>query len=251
MATRADVDASLAVIANGHGLESGLDDILESARANGIQVVELTDVVELLPTLAAHDGDDEGDHSADEHGHSESDLDPHIWLDPQRVIDAIPTIVEMAVESGFDHNEIVVCAEEYSNSLRELDTEINDLFESLTDSERTIVTNHDSLGYFADRYNLTIIGTVLPSADTGTEANAADLVALADLITSNKVATIFTDAESGDTDSQALAERLGIDVVPLLTSSLTSGSESGRSYIELMRTNANTVHSALQRSGQS
>lgn len=250
MATRADVDASLAIITNGLGLESGLDDIFDSARANGIQVVELTAVVELLPTLAAHDGDDEGDHSEDEHSHSESGLDPHIWLDPQRVIDTIPTIVEMAVESGFDRNEIEVCAEEYSNSLRELDTEINNLFESLTDSDRTIVTNHDSLGYFADRYDLTVIGTVLPSTDTSTEANAADLAALADLITSSEVTTIFTDSESSDTDSQALAERLEIDVVPLLTSSLTSGSESGRSYIELMRTNANAIHSALQHSGQ-
>ena len=255
MATRADVDASLAIITNGLGLESGLDDIFDSARANGIQVVELTAVVELLPTLAAHDGDDEGDqsedeHSEDEHSHSESGLDPHIWLDPQRVIDTIPTIVEMAIESGFDRNEIEVCGEEYSNSLRELDTEINNLFESLTDSDRTIVTNHDSLGYFADRYDLTVIGTVLPSTDTSTEANAADLAALADLITSNEVTTIFTDSESSDTDSQALAERLDIDVVPLLTSSLTSGSESGRSYIELMRTNANAIHSALQHSGQ-
>jgi len=251
MATRADVDASLAIITNGLGLESGLDDIFDSARANGIQVVELTAVVELLPTLAAHEGDQsEDEHSEDEHSHSESGLDPHIWLDPQRVIDTIPTIVEMAIESGFDRNEIEVCGEEYSNSLRELDTEINNLFESLTDSDRTIVTNHDSLGYFADRYDLTVIGTVLPSTDTSTEANAADLAALADLITSSEVTTIFTDSESSDTDSQALAERLDINVVPLLTSSLTSGSESGRSYIELMRTNANAIHSALQHSGQ-
>lgn len=258
MATRADVNASAAIIANGLGLESGLDDILDTAQVDGVRVVELTSAVELLPTLAEHDGHEEGDdeedeheHTNDEHEHSESGLDPHIWLDPQRVIDSIPTIIEVAVESGFDRNEIESCAEAYTDSLHELDREIEALFASLTNSERIIVTNHDSLGYFADRYDLTVIGTVLPGADTSSEANAADLAALAELITDTGVTTIFSDAESNDADSRALADRLNIKVIPLLTASLTSGVESGRSYIDLMRTNATTIHTALQSVTQS
>ena len=261
MATRTEVDSSRAIVANGLNLESGLYDILDEAEANGIGVVELTNVVELLPTLADHDEehddehDDEHDeehdeeHSDEMHEHSESGLDPHIWLDPRRVIDTIPAIVDVAVEAGFDRNEIEPCADAYVDSLHELDDEIDALFESLLDSERTIVTNHDSLGYFANRYNLTVIGTVLPGADTSSEANAADLAALSDLINDAGVTTIFTDAESSDVDSRALAERLNIDIVQLLTASLTSGTESGRSYLDLMRTNANTIHSALQHLG--
>lgn len=271
MATRTEVDSSRVIVANGLNLESGLYDILDEAEANGISVVELTNMVELLPTLAnhdehhdeehsdehdteAHDDEEHGtehdqEHSDEMHEHSDSGLDPHIWLDPRRVIDTIPAIVDIAVEAGFNRNEIEPCANAYVDSLHELDDEISALFESLLDSERTIVTNHDSLGYFADRYNLTVIGTVLPGADTSSEANAADLAALSDLINDAGVSTIFTDAESSDVDSRALAERLNIDIVQLLTASLTSGTDSGRSYLDLMRTNANTIHSALQHRG--
>jgi len=61
------------------------------------------------------------------------------------------------------------------------------------------------------------------------------------------IATIFTDAESTDVDSRALADRLDIDIVPLLTSSLTSGVDSGGSYLDLMLNNAQAISDALNK----
>ena len=149
--------------------------------------------------------------------------------------------------AGFDLSTITPCAEQYISSLQTTDREIDELLSSLSDNQRIIVTNHDSLGYFAERYDLSVIGTVLPGSDTSVEANAADLVELSNTLVELGITTIFTDAESTDVDSRALADRLDIDIVPLLTSSLTSGVDSGGSYLDLMLNNAQAISDALNK----
>ena len=266
IATRADIDGAKVIIANGLNLESGLSDLLKTADSDGKTVVEMTDVVDLI-AIGSHSGDSEGEHQEDEHSDEEdehsdeedehsdevddhdhgSQFDAHIWLDPTRVIEAIPAIVNAAVVAGFDLSTITPCAEQYISSLQTTDREIDELLSSLSDHQRIIVTNHDSLGYFAERYDLSVIGTVLPGSDTSVEANAADLVELSNTLVELGIATIFTDAESTDVDSRALADRLDIDIVPLLTSSLTSGVDSGGSYLDLMLNNAQAISDALNK----
>mgnify|MGYP003334702643 CR=1 FL=1 len=258
IATRADIDEARVIIANGLNLENGLSDLLSAAESDGKTVVEMTDVVDLISigsVGAVSAGKHEDDHSneVDDHDHSnevddhdhDSQFDAHIWLDPTRVIEAIPAIVDAAAAAGFDRSTITPCAEQYVTSLQTADRDIDELLSSLSDKQRIIVTNHDSLGYFAERYDLSVIGTVLPGSDTSVEANAADLAELSHMLVELGIATIFTDAESTDVDARALADRLDIDIVPLLTSSLTSGVDSGRSYLDLMLTNAQAISDAL------
>jgi zinc/manganese transport system substrate-binding protein len=267
IAARADIAAAGFVVANGLDLEEGLLDLLETVEAEGVTVLHMTDHVEVL---APGDDDEHDDHSDehddhdhsdetttdehDDHDHSEETTtdehddhdhsagDPHIWLDPMRVAAGIGAIVEAAVDAGHDAEAITACAEDYRSELTALDAEISELVASVPTTSRNLVTNHDALGYFADRYDFTVIGTVIPSTSTMAATNPADLADLAALIEESGVTTIFTDAESSDVDAAALAERLdGVRVTPLLTGSLTSGVEDGRDYVTLMRTNAERI----------
>ena len=275
IAARADIAAAGFVVANGLDLEEGLLDLLETVEAEGVTVLHMADHVEVLAPGAGHDDHGHGDHGHGDHGHDDhgghsdetttgehdehddhsdetttdehdehdhSAGDPHIWLDPMRVAAGIGAIVEAAVEAGHDAEVITVCAEAYRSELTALDAEISELVASVPATSRNLVTNHDALGYFADRYGFTVIGTVIPSTSTMASTNPADLADLAALIEESGVTTIFTDAESSDVDAAALAERLdGVRVTPLLTGSLTSGVEDGRDYLTLMRTNAERI----------
>lgn len=259
IAARADIAAAGFVVANGLDLEEGLIDLLDTVEAEGITVVHMTDHVAVIES---DDGDDDHaheDHADDEHaddehaddehaeegdhdGHDHAAGDPHIWLDPMRVAAGIDAIVDAAVDAGHDRDVITPCAEAYRADLVALDADIASLVDSVPASTRNLVTNHDALGYFADRYGFTVIGTVIPSTSTMAATNPADLADLAELIAESGVTTIFTDAESSDIDATALADRLdGVQVVPLLTGSLTSGTEDGRDYVSLMRTNAQRI----------
>ena len=281
IAARADIAAAGFVVANGLDLEEGLLDLLETVEAEGVTVLHMTDHVEVLApgdddehddhsdehddhdhsdetTTDEHDDHDHSEETTtdehDDHDHSEETTtdehddhdhsagDPHIWLDPMRVAAGIGAIVEAAVDAGHDAEAITACAEDYRSELTALDAEISELVASVPTTSRNLVTNHDALGYFADRYDFTVIGTVIPSTSTMAATNPADLADLAALIEESGVTTIFTDAESSDVDAAALAERLdGVRVTPLLTGSLTSGVEDGRDYVTLMRTNAERI----------
>ncbi|HEV8023781.1 MAG TPA: metal ABC transporter substrate-binding protein, partial [Candidatus Nanopelagicales bacterium] len=84
------------VIANGLGLEAGLDDALENAASDGATVIEIADLVDPIPfgedghddhddEAKEEDHDDDhsdgdhsdGDHSEDEHSHDEAKEDDH------------------------------------------------------------------------------------------------------------------------------------------------------------------------------
>ncbi len=217
---RSRLDSATAVIANGGGLEGSLVDLLDVAASNG------ADVVEMMP-LARPVSDD-----------------PHVWQDPTRVSDVIDDIAAMAVDAGFDADTVAACADDYRTELAALDAEIAGLLAPLPVENRRMVTSHDSLEYFADRYGLDIVGTVIPSTNTLAESNAADLAALAGQIETLGVPAVFTEQLESSTDADRLADRLGVEVVPLVTDALTSDPATD-TYVEMMRSNAAAIAEAL------
>ena len=55
---------------------------------------------------------------------------------------------------------------------------------------------------------------------------------------------IFTEELESTSDADALAERLGVDVIPLVTDALTDDPATD-TYIEMMRSNATKIAAAL------
>ena len=228
---RERLDAASTVIANGLGLEAAVQPLLDATDAT---VIEMTDLVDVI----RDDGQDEG-HDDGGDGHDHDDGDPHIWQDPQRVADTLD-----AIATALAAAEINTCVDEYRAELVALDGEIESLLAGLPTDARVLVTSHDSLEYFAERYDFEIVGTVIPSTSTLAETNAADLATLADSIESLNVPAIFTDAFESTTDADALARRLGVRVVPLLTGALTDDPATD-TYVEMMRHNATLIAEAL------
>jgi zinc/manganese transport system substrate-binding protein len=214
------LDDATVIIANGGELEGTATELLVAAESGG------TAVIEMLPLVEAIDGD------------------PHLWQDPTLVADLVDDIQAAAFTAGFTTDRIEACAGGYRNELIALDAEIAELLAPLPPENRLMVTSHDSLAYFAERYDLEIVGTVIPSTNTLAETNAADLAALADTIETLDVAAVFTEQLESSSDADRLAERLDVDVVPLVTDALTDD-PAGDTYVEMMRSNATTIAEAL------
>jgi zinc/manganese transport system substrate-binding protein len=236
------------VIANGAGLEATTEELLDAAIDDGVDVVEVATHVDVLdsdPDASPQDehGDDEhGDdeHGDDEHGddeHGHGDGDPHVWQDPTRVAGALDVIASALAAAGHDTCEVA-----YRDELMALDTEIAEILAPIPVDERLLVTSHDSLAYFADRYDFEVVGTVIASTSTMAESSAGDLAELARLVEERSVRAIFTDAFESASDAEALADRIGIPVVPLVTGALT---DDAPTYADMMRSNAATIAGAL------
>ncbi|MEQ8717402.1 MAG: metal ABC transporter substrate-binding protein [Acidimicrobiales bacterium] len=272
LADRGAMDDSDLVVANGLGLEEGLADTIDASEATGTAVFEMADHVDSIPTFFdSHDDDhsDSDDHDGDGHGSDHSDDDdhgsdhgddddhgdehdhegddPHIWFDPVRVAGALDDLGDAVVgAAGLDADAVAACVADYRAELEAVDAEIAAMVADLPESRRKLVTSHDSMGYFADRYGFTVVGTVIPAPSTLAQSSPAQLEDLAATIESTAVPAIFAEAQHSAADVEALASRVGdVTVVTLNTGSLGEPGSGADTYIGFLRTNAGAVTTAL------
>lgn len=259
---RETMDDADIVIANGLGLEESIHDTLEAVAEAGTPVFEFGDHIATIEfdLAAAHghgaEDDEAGERDEDDHAEGDADeeeghdedggADPHIWLDLQKVANALPAVAGALIDAGADADTVNRCLAEYRQEMVDADAKILEIVDTVPDERRALVTNHDSLGYFADRYGFEVIGTVIPANTTSAETNPAALHELAEIIEHEGVPAVFSETTSADDDAQALATAAGdVSVVPLLTGSLAPEGEIGDTLIDLLLHNAQAIADAL------
>ncbi|MDE0515632.1 MAG: metal ABC transporter substrate-binding protein [Acidimicrobiaceae bacterium] len=202
-----------------------------------------------------HDHDEEGHeddhddhaHEDDGHGHAHGAEDPHVWFDPHRVAEALPTLAQvLTTEVGLDQAAVEACLNSYVAELEAVDAEIAAKVEQLPAGSHKLVTNHEALGYFADRYGFEVIGTVIPSPSSMAQTSPAGLEALAEIIEHERIKAIFAETQHSVDDIEALAARVGdVDVVTLYTGSLGPAGSGADTYTGFLRTNTDLIVDAL------
>ena len=247
---RARMESAALVVANGLELEKGLEDTLEAVSEAGTPVFEFADGMDTIPFSfeGAQHGEEEG-HDEDEGGDDGygSGGDPHVWFDPHRVSEALPALARvLTTEVGLDAAAINACLASYLAELEAVDAEIAAKVEQLPAESRKLVTNHQALGYFADRYGLKVIGTVIPTPASMAQASPARLEELARTIEHEEIKAIFAETLHSLDDMEALAARVGdVDVVTLYTGSLGPSGSGAETYVGFLRTNADLIVDAL------
>lgn len=253
------------IVASGGGLEAGLEQALDDAATAGAPVFEAIEHVTPLdgpsdpggggeedhgdggdPGDASGGGADGADGHADDHADDHGVVDPHFWMDPVRTAEAVEALGERIGELTSAPRRSAERARRYSGELRALDRRIAVLLDGVPPQRRTIVTNHQALAYFADRYDLRVVGTVIPGVSTGAEPSARDIEQLAETLRREDVTTIFTDSTAPTQLAATLAREVGPDtaVVELYTEAL--GGDGPTSYIDMLMTDAERISEALR-----
>jgi zinc/manganese transport system substrate-binding protein len=160
------------------------------------------------------------------------------------VLAGIDAIESAVVAAGRDQATIGPCADAYRSELTALDDDIAATLAPIPAERRVMVTNHDAFGYFAERYDFQIVGTVIPSLSTLGESSAGQLAELADTIERYHVPAIFAERLGSATEAEALAKRLGVAVVELDSDALESDGPAA-TYTGMMRANAEAIAAAL------
>ena len=245
---RARMESAALVVANGLELEKGLEDTLEAVSESGTPVFEFADGMHTIPFSfeGAQHGGEEGHDDEEDEGHG-SGGDPHVWFDPHRVSEALPELARLLTRDvGLDADAIGACLASYLAELEAVDAEIAAKVEQLPAGSRKLVTSHEALGYFADRYGFEVVGTVIPTPASMAQTNPAQLEELAEIIEHEGIKAIFAETLHSVDDVEALADRVGdIGVVTLYTGSLGPSGSGAETYVGLLRTNADLIVDAL------
>jgi zinc/manganese transport system substrate-binding protein len=202
--TKADL-----LVENGLGLEGGMGNAFAQAQAAGVKRFVASDHITIRLV-----GSGEGANAADP-DQAPGAKDPHLWMDPMTIRDVVDALaVELKADLGID---VAPRAADLDRRLSSLNEEVAALVATIPEGQRTLVTGHESLGYFADRYGFRLIGAIIPSLTTSAEPSAADLAALAEKIRAAKVPAIFTELGTSPAVAEAVGSATGARVVELTT----------------------------------
>lgn len=217
------IQGAKAIVINGAGLEEFLEDALHDAQ----RIIDASQNLSLV--AGSHH-----DHEHDGHVHTE---DPHIWLSPLNAKVMAHNICH-GLEDAFPQY-----AATFEENLHKLERDLDALQtygeETLsTLSCRELITFHDGFSYFAESFGLTILRSV--EEESGSEASAAQLIELCQLVADHRLPAIFTETNGSTSAANIIAAETGVTVLPL------DMVMSGDDYFTIMYRNIDTVKEALQ-----
>ena len=206
------------VVKSGGDLDEWLDDLLESAGGGAAEVT----LLESVDTIGE---------------------DPHWWQDPRNAVLAAEAIRDALAEADPDNRRVYRSnTVAYIRELRALDEEIERCIQRVPPEKRKLVTTHDSLAYFAERYDVEVIGSVIPSLSTQAQPSAQDVDALVAQIEDEGVEAIFPEAAVSQRLERAISRESGAEVGrELWTDSLGGEGSGAETYVDAMRANADAL----------
>jgi zinc/manganese transport system substrate-binding protein len=225
-----------------------VESVLEGAERAGVTVFHMADHVTVRdPDSGEHEHDHhEGDDHSDDHGgegggvaheggHHDHDGDPHLWTSPATLLEALPALAA-ALETALG---TPTALDEVTAALEAVDAEVAARIGTLESC--VLVTGHDELGYFADRYGCEVVGTIIPSMSTTAEASAKQLAELKAEIAEHGARAIFTSLGTPRDVAERIASETGVKVVELATHMLGTNT----SYADYILEVTDTIVAAL------
>jgi ABC-type Zn uptake system ZnuABC Zn-binding protein ZnuA len=225
------LSAASLIFEHGLGLEAWLDRAYAASQSKARRVILSTGIEPRL---------------GDEPGHR-GEPDPHVWFDPNLVMVMVGNIRDALTETDPAGSDVYAAnAERYLAHLRDLDTWIVEVVSTVPIRQRSLVTTHDTLAYFAQRYGFQVIGVVIPSLATDVEPSAQQIALLVTQIRSARVPAIFPENISDDRLMRRVASEANVRVGPeLYTDALGQTGSRGETYLAMMRYNVASIMTAL------
>lgn len=247
------------VVFNGRQFEGWMQRLVDSSDYAGPLVI----ATEGIDAVEDRHDEHEHEHEHDDHGHEEEHHgqeegpghddhdhgteDPHGWQDLavgkfyvgnilEGLIDADPTN-----EAAYRDN-----ARRYINEIEATDAEIRELLGEIP-PDTSVITGHDSFGYFAGAYGLRFLSPM--GLSTEAEASAANMAQLIDVIREENVQALFHENMTSPAIINQLAEETGLPIAGTLYADALAAEGEASTWLGMMRHNARTLHDALAELG--
>ncbi|MEN6484015.1 MAG: metal ABC transporter substrate-binding protein [Syntrophobacteraceae bacterium] len=228
------------LIVNGGGLEEFLDRLLKNAGGNH-KVIEAS---EGLASRTEREGEN-GERPEADHHHHEGDA--HFWLSPVNVVKYVQNIRDALSRIDPEGGSVYAAnAEAYIARLNELDRWIEEQVAQIPSEKRLLVTNHESFGYYADRYGFRIVGTIVPSVSTDAAPSARQLADLIGKIRQTGAKAIFLETGANPQLPRQVAKETGVRVAELYDHSITGPDGPAPDYISMLKYDTTTIVNALK-----
>ncbi|WIK64907.1 metal ABC transporter substrate-binding protein [Gleimia hominis] len=192
-----------------------------------------------------HDHGDEADH--EEHGHEHhhhhdvGGMDPHFWLDPDRMVSVAQQVSDHLSEIDKAH------AADYHKNLESLKKQLKDLSGTMTSSFKSckrenFIVSHEAFGYLAQKTGLKQIG--VSGIEPEVAPSPARLNEIAKIVKETGTTTLYTEIAISPKVIKVLANDLGVKTTTL--DPLENQPKDGEDYLSVMKKNIEVLQAGLE-----
>ena len=235
------------LVYTGDMMEPWVDDmVVGSGAPESLELLDLSQKVELIALGESEEEHSEEDH--DDHEHEDDDIDPHFWTDPLnaiKMIESIEAALLNLVDDSVAKAEITANADAYISSIYEYHEDVLHVMEH-TEEKNIMHGGHNAFGYFVYRYNLEYI-TPYQGFSTDSEPTPGALSNMVDTMETYNVDTLFAETLIDPKVAEAIAEETGARILYLNTAGNVSKDalENGVTYLDMMKENLETLKEGL------
>lgn len=216
----------------GAGMEGFAETAAESLKSHDVLFIELGEHKSLF---------NQSNHDHDSHDHG--GLDPHIWLDPLRMIEMSTIIKDELVEltpelqDEYEENTSELIAE-----LTELDEVFNNTLESKT--QKDIIVSHAAYGYWEERYGIEQIA--ISGLMSGNEPSQKELTEIVEKAKAKNLKYVIYEQNSSDRVSKIIQDHIGADALSIHNLEVLTEEDiaNNENYLTLMRSNLDVLDKA-------
>lgn len=223
--------AAQVIFKNGLGVDDWMDKIITNSGTRAPLVTISTGI-----KLRAGEGQDE------------KQGDPHIWHSTDNAKIMVAAIAKSLIEvdpAGKDYYQGQLTA--YQKQLDDLKTQINQIFGPIPVEKRKLVTNHDTFGYFADEFQITVVGSVIPGFSDAVQPTPQEINQLIKNIKNNQVKVIFTETTINPKVAEQVAQAAGVKIYSnLYGDALGAPGSDGDTYLKMELANAKNMAAGFQ-----
>lgn len=226
------VAGAAVIVENGLAFEPWIDKLYQSSGSKAMRVVASQG---FKPRTLVEEGREE--------------VDPHCWQDVKGAMQMTRNVADgLAKTDPAGTQTYRSNAQAYLARLEDLDRYIVEKVQTLPPDRRILLTSHDSLGYFANRYGFKVLGSALASLTTEMgDPSAQKIAVVIDEIRQSKVPTIFMENMHNPKVLEQIGKEAGVRVdTSLYTDALGPKGSPGESYLKMMRFNVDTIVGSLK-----
>ncbi len=240
--TMSKVSESDAFIYTGTGLEGYANAVTDTLKGKDVLIVNASKNIQFKDSSEIESDSDEIDEH-DDHS-TETDVDPHVWLDPIRSITLAENIknslvkLEPSNKEAFEKN-----FEDIKKELEDLDSEFKDV---ITQSKRkTFIVSHSAYGYWEEIYGLKQIG--ISGLSPTNEPSQKQLKNIIDLVLTNKLQYIFFEPNVSNKIAEIVKNETDTKTLTLqnLESLTSKNKKNNEDYFIVMQNNIEALRTAL------
>lgn len=229
----------------GTGIEGFTDAVISAVENEDTAIVKASEGIHLIGAPeSSEDEDEHKEENEEEHAGEDSDVDPHVWLDPGRSVQLAENIKNALIK--IDPSQQDYFEKNYQTLKDNLET-VDSKFESMAkeSQNKTFIVAHSAYGYWEDAYGLKQIGIsgLSPSA----EPSQKQLEEIVKTAKNAELKYILFEQNVENRVAEVIKRELGAETLTLhnLESLTEEDIQNNEDYISLMNKNIETLKQAL------